>query len=409
VQKEIAETTFAGLSQILPRGRLDNHCPLTASSSEAKPYRCFATSDDSDRLHCKRKLPVTEAERPHCARVWRDVDAEEVVKRGESVLITGPPGTGKSHLTRSLIKLLREKGERSTVLAKTHLAAHNVGGITINHFANKSIRRGKFMKGWVVVDEVSMVDAACWAQVNKLAYCEAKFILVGDFDQFLPIHDRWCGQVLTKTVEHSSLLHTMAEGNWCRLTHNHRSDPRLFDFCGSLCPGGSRSHLPIAEMVAAARQEFPETKRKADYNLCVSHAKRRRLNRESNVREGLYLATPPSKQANAPQNMWLQPGLRVMCICDGRRGRLFNHAFFTVAALGEHTVTLEDDNGTFDIKLEEAARVLRLTYALTYASIEGMTLPGILRLHDGTHPRMCWRKLNVGLSRGTAADNVEVV
>ena len=75
----------------------------------------------------------------------------------------------------------------------------------------------------------------------------------------------------------------------------------------------------------------------------------------------------------------------------------------------EHTVTLEDDLGTFEVKHEEAARVLRLTFALTFASIEGMTLPGILRLHDGTHPRMCWRKLNVGLSRGTAADNVECV
>ena len=53
--------------------------------------------------------------------------------------------------------------------------------------------------------------------------------------------------------------------------------------------------------------------------------------------------------------------------------------------------------------------MLRLTSALTYASIEGMTLPGVVRLHDGDHPRMDWRKLFVGLSRGTAANDVEVV
>ncbi len=97
-----------------------------------------------------------------------------------------------------------------------------------------------------------------------------------------------------------------------------------------------------------------------------------------------------------------------MCICEGKRGRLYNHAFFTVAALGESTVTLEDDLGAFEIKHAEAARVLRLTSALTYASIEGMTLPGVVRLHDGDHPRMDWRKLFVGISRGTAANNVEV-
>ena len=149
------------------------------------------------------------------------------------------------------------------------------------HYANKTIRRGKHPTGWIVVDEISMVDVACWAQLSKLAFCGLKWILVGDWCQYQPINDRWCGQPLAKSFEHSSLLHTMAGGNSCRLTENHRSDQRLFDFCGSLCPGGSRSHLPIKEMVAAARAEFPATKRKADSNLCISHAKRRRLSKKS--------------------------------------------------------------------------------------------------------------------------------
>ena len=72
-------------------------------------------------------------------------------------------------------------------------------------------------------------------------------------------------------------------------------------------------------------------------------------------------------------------------------------------------MTLEDTLGTFEIKHEEAAKVLRLAFALTYASIEGMTLPGVVRLHDGDHPRFDWRKLFVGLSRGTAANDVEVL
>ena len=156
------------------------------------------------------------------------------------MLITGAPGTGKVHLTRTLIKLLRDNGERVTVLAKTHLAAHNVGGLTINHFANKTVRRGKHPSGWIVVDEISMVDLACLAQLSKLAFCGLKWILIGDWCQYQPINDRWCGQPLAKSFEHSSLLHTMAGGNSCRLTHNLRSDQRLFDFCGSLCPGGSR-------------------------------------------------------------------------------------------------------------------------------------------------------------------------
>ena len=76
------------------------------------------------------------------------------------------------------------------MLAKTHLAAHNIGGTTINHFANKGIRWGKTPKGWIVVDENSMVDAASWARLCKLASCGLKWILIGDFNQYQPIQDR---------------------------------------------------------------------------------------------------------------------------------------------------------------------------------------------------------------------------
>ena len=120
---------------------------------------------------------------------------------------------------------------------------------------------------------------------------------------------------MTTSFEFSSLLHAMAGEYHCRLAHNHRNDPRLFEFCGSLCPGGSRSLLPIRDMVAAAREEFPATKYRADTNLCTAHSKRRRLNKDSNLKEGLFL--------------------KAMAICDQRRSRIFNHAFLTVAALGE--------------------------------------------------------------------------
>ena len=99
VHAALVETTFTGLGEILTHGRLDNHCALTPSTPQAQPFRCFSTSDDSDRLHCKRTLSITEAERPVCDRIWREVDAEEAVERDDSVLITGPPRTGKSHFT----------------------------------------------------------------------------------------------------------------------------------------------------------------------------------------------------------------------------------------------------------------------------------------------------------------------
>ena len=44
-----------------------------------------------------------------------------------------------------------------------------------------------------------MADVACWSQLCKLAFCGLKWILIGDFNQYQPIYDKWCGKPLTKT------------------------------------------------------------------------------------------------------------------------------------------------------------------------------------------------------------------
>ena len=56
---------------------------------------------------------------------------------------------------------------------------------------------------------------------------------------------------------------------------------------------------------------------------------------------------------------------------------------------------------------EQAVQSLRLCYALTYASCQGLTLPGVVRL-DTRSDHFTLKHLYVGLSRGTAAELVEV-
>jgi hypothetical protein len=70
---------------------------------------------------------------------------------------------------------------------------------------------------------------------------------LGDPHQFEAIKPRWCGHPTGRSVFTSSLLWSMAGGNVCRLAVNHRSDPTIFDFCGSIVPGGSRAHLSLQE------------------------------------------------------------------------------------------------------------------------------------------------------------------
>lgn len=67
-----------------------------------------------------------------------------VTRQGQSVFFTGPAGTGKSVLMRSIISELKKKWakdpERLAVTASTGLAACNIGGITLHSFSGKDPR-----------------------------------------------------------------------------------------------------------------------------------------------------------------------------------------------------------------------------------------------------------------------------
>ena len=68
--------------------------------------------------------------------------------------------------------------------------------------------------------------------------------------------------------------------------------------------------------------------------------------------------------------------------------------------------TAEEEEIT--LKRKEFFESVRLRYAVTYASAQGLTIDGLLALHCTGHPYFDWRKLFVGLSRATAANRVIV-
>ena len=74
--------------------------------------------------------------------------------------------------------------------------------------------------------------------------------------------------------------------------------------------------------------------------------------------------------------------------------------------------TVSDDgvvlHSGVSLTAHQVVRALRLSTALTYASVQGLTLPGIVRL-DCTGPQYFSRKhIYVGSSRATAHELLEV-
>jgi hypothetical protein len=107
--------------------------------------------------------------------------------------------------------------------------------------------------------------------------------------------------------------------------------------------------------------------------------------------------------------MKLWPGLQLI----GAGGRCLKGMFYMVAAVDEAKVELNTGLvrsacETLVLTHQQAFESLRLSYALTYASCQGLTLPGVVRL-DTQSQHFTMKHLYVGLSRATAADLVEVL
>ena len=189
------------------------------------------------------------------------------------------------------------------------------------------------------------------------------------------------------------------------LKENKRSDPPLFEFyTGLRC--GTPEAMGVTEALALAMRLFPGTKEGADYTLTISHNRRVQVNAWRNrtlAPEGAIMLRAPlaTRAGNRPQDMWVWPGLQLM----GAGGKCLKGLFITVTSVSAETVELS--NG-LTLTHDAAVRCLRLTHALCYAAVQGLTLPGRVRL-ETSGPHFTLKHLYVGSSRATAASLLEVV
>ena len=65
--------------------------------------------------------------------------ALEVMLHGESVLLTGPAGSGKTYVLNEFIRLAKKEGKHVSVTATTGLAATHLGGSTIHSWSGMGI------------------------------------------------------------------------------------------------------------------------------------------------------------------------------------------------------------------------------------------------------------------------------
>ena len=131
---------------------------------------------------------------------------------GKVLVITGGPGTGKTTLVNSIIKILRRKKQRIALASPTGRAAKRLSEVTgreaktIHRLLEFSPSEGGFKRNeenpldadLVIIDEVSMVDILLMNHLLKAIPPMATLLLVGDADQLPSVGP---GNVLKDIIE----------------------------------------------------------------------------------------------------------------------------------------------------------------------------------------------------------------
>ena len=139
--------------------------------------------------------------------------ALEVMMSGQSVLLTGPAGSGKTYALNEFIRRAKKSGKHVSVTATTGLAATHLNGSTIHAWSGMGIhdelpknffdhlskaRRETIEKTNVlIIDEISMLHDYRLEMVNEIAkkvrgndapFGGMQVILCGDFFQLPPVN-----------------------------------------------------------------------------------------------------------------------------------------------------------------------------------------------------------------------------
>lgn len=140
--------------------------------------------------------------------------ALEILLSGQSALLTGPAGSGKTYVLNQFVRLAKHEGKHVSVTATTGLAATHLGGTTIHAWSGIGIHDSiteKFVdhlsKGRreiiektdvLIIDEISMlhdyrldmVDMICRLVRNKPdePFGSIQVVMSGDFFQLPPIN-----------------------------------------------------------------------------------------------------------------------------------------------------------------------------------------------------------------------------
>ena len=299
----------------------------------------------------------------------RQADALDILKLGHNVYLTGPAGSGKTHVLNEYIKYLKKHKVGVGITASTGIAATHMQGMTIHSWAGIGIHddmseaeianltektrlRLRFEQTQVlVIDEVSMLHSFRLDLVNKVAkafkrnqqpFGGMQVILCGDFFQLPPITR---GSAQADFVYRSQAWQEL-DLKICYLQEQYRQDDAVFS---QLLAEMRRAHVSsdslerlMQRLNAPLGGEAVATKlftHNADVDA-INNQELARLNARSHYFEMTSNGSRPLvesliKSCLAPQQLELKVGAAVMFVRNDFERGYVNGTLGTVTGFDE--------------------------------------------------------------------------
>jgi hypothetical protein len=348
--------------------------------------------------------------------------ATDIIESNTSINILGGAGVGKSHLIKEIIKILKDNNIKCKAMAPTNKASVNIGGKTIHReyldikISNAS-REKKLLNElkeyeYIIIDEISMVKEIFYQFfiMIQLFVPTMKFIIVGDFKQFLPVNDKYTGE-----YENSPALKQLCNGNRLILTKYRR---------GKDIEGGEELFNLFQNPEKVEIKNHPFTKLTSQ-NVAYTHDTRKRVNKqcmEEFIGEKEYIKINKNKADNKSQTILLYENLPIMGFRNIADCEIYNTELLFIDSFNKEEETFTTRREKLLEPLEEMKeynyvvfnigefhKYFRPAYCRTLHSAQGETIREKYTIYDWNHPRSDERSKYIALSRGISIDDIQIV
>ena len=355
-------------------------------------------------------------------------EALDILKMGANVFLTGPAGSGKTHVLNDYVNFLKNKGVSVGITASTGIAATHIGGMTIHSWSGIGINdsmseseiRDLFKKKHLgkrfkhtkvlVIDEVSMlhhfrldiVDKVCkMFKENSEPFGGMQVILVGDFFQLPPISR---GAERAHFVHKSNVWNAMGL-KVCYLDEQYRhEDDTLLNLLNDIRANNTGEHVlePLRDRYKKNIQGVETPTKLYTHNVDVDSVNARELDKlpgnnkifEMKSHGSRALADALKRSCLAPEYLYLKKNAVVMFVknnfekgyVNGTLGKVVDFEFSDeyedeipiVETLGGERIIAEPESWRIEEEGKTKAEIgqipLRLAWAITIHKSQGMSL-----------------------------------